>query len=62
MYRVLLVDDEPILQMGIRKMLEGSDDYEISASARNGAEALQCLQNTPVDMIMTDLKMPVMLL
>ena len=60
MYRVLLVDDEPILQVGIRKMLEGSDDYEISASARNGVEALQCLQNTPVDMILTDLKMPVM--
>lgn len=60
MYRVLLVDDEPILQVGISKMLEDSDDYEISASARNGVEAMQCLQNTPVDMILTDLKMPVM--
>lgn len=60
MYQVLLVDDEPILQMGIRKMLEHSRDYEICASARNGAEALQYLQHNCADIIMTDLKMPVM--
>lgn len=60
MYQVLLVDDEPILQMGIRKMLEKSEKYGICATARNGVEALQYLQNNPVDIILTDLKMPVM--
>ena len=39
MYQVLLVDDEPILQLGIRRMLEGAADYQICASARNGEEA-----------------------
>lgn len=60
MYQVLLVDDEPILQLGIRRMLEGAADYQICASARNGEEALQYLQAHPVDIVMTDLKMPVM--
>lgn len=60
MYQVLLVDDEPILQMGIRKMLENSTQYSICATARNGAEALQYLCSNPVDIVLTDLKMPVM--
>lgn len=60
MYQVLLVDDEPILQLAIRRMLEGAADYQICASARNGEEALQYLQAHPVDIVMTDLKMPVM--
>lgn len=59
MYNILLVDDEPMIKLGIRKLLEHSK-YVISGSASNGMEALSLLDITPVDMILTDLKMPVM--
>lgn len=59
MYHIMLVDDEPMLKLGFRKLLEGSD-YHISAVAGNGMEALSFLGMVSVDIVVTDLKMPVM--
>lgn len=59
MYRILLIDDEPMVKLGFRKLLENSD-YIIANTASNGMEALSYLQTDPVDIILTDLKMPVM--
>jgi CheY-like chemotaxis protein len=56
--RVLIVDDEP----AIRDMLarhfrfQGYDVYR----AGNGAEALQVLESEPMDVVVTDIMMPVM--
>lgn len=61
MYRVYLIDDEPIIQLGIRKMIPWDDTpYQLCGTAPNGKEALDYIQNNPVDMIITDLKMPIM--
>ncbi|GFI68794.1 putative response regulatory protein [Lachnospiraceae bacterium] len=61
MYQVLLIDDEPIIQLGIRKMIPWEDTpYQLCGTAPNGQDALDFIQNNPVDMIITDLKMPVM--
>ena len=59
MFRILLIDDEPMIKIGVRKLLEDTD-YIIAGTANNGMEALEYLKTNSVDIIMTDLKMPVM--
>ncbi|RPI30002.1 MAG: DNA-binding response regulator, partial [Chloroflexota bacterium] len=38
--RVLLVDDHPVVRMGIRSLLESATDLEIVGEAANGREAV----------------------
>ena len=61
MYQVLLVDDEPILQLGIREMIDWENTpFRLCSMAANGEQALRYIEAHPVDMVLTDLKMPVM--
>src|SRR5438067_6012875 len=61
--KVLIVDDEPDLEVLIRqkyrkKIQDGDVEF---AFARNGEEALECLKNDPsLHVVMTDIRMPVM--
>ncbi|MFX3633577.1 MAG: helix-turn-helix domain-containing protein [Candidatus Pristimantibacillus sp.] len=61
MYRVLIVDDEPEIRLGLRLKVdwEGLDLY-IVGEAANGIEALERLENEAVDIVLTDMNMPVM--
>ncbi len=55
---VLFVDDEPNILSGIRRMLRGhAADWEVHY-AGSGAEALAMLETTPIDVIVTDMRMP----
>ncbi|KHF31618.1 putative response regulatory protein [Paenibacillus sp. P1XP2] len=59
--RVLIVDDEPI----IRKGLKGFIDWELhglqlEGDCANGVEALELIQTKPIDILITDIKMPLM--
>ena len=56
--RVLVVDDEKVVRDGCHRVLSGSG-YEI-ATAENGREALEILSRDAVDIVLLDLKMPVM--
>ena len=38
---VLLVDDQPLLRMGFRLILEGEDDLRVVGEASDGAEAIR---------------------
>lgn len=59
-YRVLLVDDEPTIKLGLRQALDwDSTPYTLYATASNGEEALEILRSGEADMVVTDLKMPV---
>ncbi len=61
MLKILLVDDEPLVLVGIQSMLKWEDyDAEIVATARNGAQALELICSIRPDLIITDVKMPVM--
>ena len=53
---LLLVDDEPNVIAGLRRLLR-QDGYHILC-ASNGAEALQLLGSQPVDIIVADQRMP----
>jgi two-component system, chemotaxis family, chemotaxis protein CheY len=58
---VLIVDDSPILRAAIRKVaaMAGVDPARIR-EAGNGAEALERLEEQPVDLVLLDINMPVM--
>ncbi len=58
--RVLVVDDHNVVRKGLRTFISVHDDLEFVGEAGNGAEAIeQCAAFRP-DVILMDMKMPVM--
>lgn len=58
---VLLVDDEPLVLIGMQGMLNWAAlGYEVVGTARNGAEALRAVQEKQPDIVVSDIRMPVM--
>ena len=57
-YEILIVDDEIEYQKVVSMILE--DAGFMTASCSNGAEALEYLKENEIDLIITDLRMPVM--
>lgn len=61
MYKLLIVDDEPLVLMGLQSMLPWSDlDITICGTAANGKQALELIHSLHPDLVITDIKMPVM--
>lgn len=61
MLRLLIVDDEPLVQAGIKSMLNWEDyDINIVGTAMNGAVAYEMIQEYSPEIVITDIKMPVM--
>ncbi len=61
MLKVLLVDDEPFIVQGLSVLIDWQKEgYEIVAMAADGKEALEYLKKNKVDLIIADIKMPVM--
>ena len=58
MKKILTVDDSPSVRQMVKLTLSNAG-YEVS-EADNGAEGLKKAQSSPVDMVVTDLNMPVM--
>ena len=62
MYRLLIVDDEPLVQIGLKSMLakELADKIEVVGTASNGKEAWDIISENPPDIVIADIRMPVM--
>ncbi|MBD2843959.1 response regulator [Paenibacillus sp. IB182496] len=61
MYRILIVDNSPIIRSGLTKMTERlSDEALVSGTVANGVQALDWLADRYADLCMTDIRMPVM--
>lgn len=61
MLRVYLVDDEPLVLIGMQGLLDWAAlGYEIVGTARNGADALRDFEALRPDIVVTDIVMPVM--
>ncbi len=58
--RVLLVDDQPLLRMGFRLILEGEDDLHVIGEAANGQAAVEAVEALNPDVVLMDVRMPVM--
>jgi two-component system response regulator YesN len=61
MYKVMIVDDEPEIRQGLKLKVDwGSIGLRIAGEASNGLEALERLSAEPIDIVITDMNMPVM--
>lgn len=61
MYSVLVVDDEPFVRLSLASLHADADQFDFTAEAGNGAEALAVLAARPeIDIVLLDLSMPVM--
>ncbi|GGH66689.1 response regulator [Rothia aerolata] len=57
--RVALVDDQPLLRMGFRLVLEGAG-IEVVGEANNGAEGVELVRSLAPDVVLMDVRMPVL--
>ncbi|MCR5215210.1 MAG: response regulator [Eubacterium sp.] len=61
MLKVLFVDDEPYILQGFKVLVDWEkENFEIVGMASNGVEALEFLKKNEVDLIVADIKMPLM--
>lgn len=58
--RVMLVDDSAVVRGMLQRALEDDAEIKVVATAMNGEIALSALKQTPVDVIILDVEMPVM--
>jgi two-component system response regulator YesN len=61
MLELLIVDDDPLIQVGIKSMLDWESlGIHILGMARTGQQALDLMRQNIPDLIISDIKMPVM--
>lgn len=58
--RLLLVDDQALFREGLRILLSVHDDLEIAGEAANGQEAVTLTEELKPDVVLMDLRMPVL--
>jgi DNA-binding NarL/FixJ family response regulator len=56
--RLLMIDDHPIVRLGLGAFLGLQADIEVVGTAASGIEALSILEKKPVDIVLVDLRMP----
>ncbi len=60
MIRILLVDDQSLFREGLRTLLSTQTDFEVVGEAANGADAIHTAQTSKPDVVLMDLRMPVL--
>ncbi|GAA1824764.1 response regulator transcription factor [Nesterenkonia flava] len=60
MIRVLLVDDQDLVRAGLRAVLSNAPDIDVIAEARHGEEAVQTAKLEQPDVVLMDIRMPVL--
>lgn len=61
MYRIILIDDEPLILAGIASLINWEEhDCRIVGKATNGPEAIDLILDARPDIVITDIRMPVM--
>ncbi len=60
MIRVLIVDDQKVVTEGLRVILNTASSIEVAGIASNGAQALDMVKMVHPDLVLMDLKMPIM--
>ena len=56
--RIVLADDHTILREGLRALLSADPNIDIIGEARDGREAVRCVENLGPDLLLMDLSMP----
>ena len=58
--KLLLVDDNESVRLGLRRAIELKTTFEVVGEAADGLEALRLVQELDVDIVLMDVRMPVM--
>ena len=56
--RIALADDQALVRAGLRALLDGPDGIQVAFEADGGAELLARIATSPVDVILSDIRMP----
>jgi DNA-binding NarL/FixJ family response regulator len=60
MIRVVVADDQALVRAGFRVLVDSAPDLEVIAEAANGSEAVQLTNTHRPDVVLMDIRMPVM--
>lgn len=60
MISVLIVDDQTIIRDGLRSLLESKPDLKVVGDAENGQKAIEQVEAEKPDVVLMDIRMPVM--
>ncbi|MFB4349141.1 response regulator [Microbacterium sp. CR_7] len=60
MIRVVLVDDQALFRAGIRMLIASQPDLDVVGEAGNGQEAVELVRSVRPDVVLMDIRMPVM--
>ena len=55
---VALADDQALVRMGLRVLIESEDDLVLAGEAENGQEAVDLVRRARPDVILMDIRMP----
>ncbi|MFF5335355.1 response regulator [Streptomyces sp. NPDC013181] len=58
--RLLIIDDDPLVRAGLALMLGGADDIDIVGEGADGSEAAALVERLRPDVVLMDIRMPVM--
>ncbi|MDG4789103.1 response regulator transcription factor [Micromonospora sp. WMMD1102] len=56
--RILLADDHALVRRGLRLILDAEPDLRVVAEAADGAEAVESVRRTEIDLVILDIAMP----
>ncbi len=60
MIRIVIVDDQGLVRIGLRVLVETEDDLTLVGEAANGRDAIELIRRTRPDVVLMDIRMPVM--
>lgn len=57
-YRVLIVDDEPLARQGLERLVNAHVGFEVARLCSNGRDAVSALKEQQFDLVLLDVEMP----
>jgi len=58
MIRILIADDHAVVRAGLRQFIAAHDDLSVVVEASNGAEVMEAIRKTELDVVVLDISMP----
>jgi len=58
--KILIVDDQTLMRDGLKTILDLEDNMEVIGTSKDGQEAIEFCRESPPDLILMDIRMPVM--